>query len=554
MGGSLLLLLIAPTLSSASPAPPPAVPHPVARHSPVLWDTGAYPTAVPTRGVPDGPLAGNGDLGVVLGGGVVPGSAIGSPGAGAQGLIPAPGHHNGSLAMYLGKNDFWGWPKAVTYHASFQHFSPGYLQFRLVGVGTAATPIALPAFGGSMSLEDGRLSASAEGSGFRLSLSDTVVLSAQNTVLANLSATCPSGTERVAIELTLSSDTIFAMPLNVSAHDEAGTMRLAKASVANGGLSAPVLVPCEKHQIVYNSLRTFRLAADGGLTVHNDSDAGHPLCFALQPGGAVVTVACAAKPAPWVLQGGELSSTDATGERWCLAAKNVSETGEVTCPGGPQQSYYTDPSADGACQSTAFAVQAVRCASVPQDTAREGGAWSFDAASGFLAASGDASGKCLAAVPPRQTNHLALAAKLRGDNDAAVSFKRAGDVAADGASVVSRRVEVSCGASLQLTIGVATERDAAAADAASPAAMAEQLATLSSASVPALLSQHEAWWADWWGVGSVVDLGEWSAIERNYYTMAYLMRGSMREGRVAPGLWGHASHRIPCPSDRPVPF
>ena len=74
------------------------------------------------------------------------------------------------------------------------------------------------------------------------------------------------------------------------------------------------------------------------------------------------------------------------------------------------------------------------------------------------------------------------------------------------------------------------------------------------ASVPALLSQHEAWWADWWGVGSVVDLGEWSAIERNYYTMAYLMRGSMREERVAPGLWGRASHPIPCPSDRPVPF
>ena len=39
-----------------------------------------------------------------------------------------------------------------------------------------------------------------------------------------------------------------------------------------------------------------------------------------------------------------------------------------------------------------------------------------------------------------------------------------------------------------------------------------------------------------------VSLGpEWTLIEKNYYTMTYLMGGSMRpgaEGKVAPGLWG----------------
>jgi hypothetical protein len=65
-----------------------------------------------------GPLAANGDLGVVVGG--PPGTALGPPGG-----KPGFGGSPGSLGLYLGKNDFWGWPDAVTYHASFQHFSPG---------------------------------------------------------------------------------------------------------------------------------------------------------------------------------------------------------------------------------------------------------------------------------------------------------------------------------------------------------------------------------------------------------------------------------------------
>ena len=31
---------------------------------------------------------------------------------------------------------------------------------------------------------------------------------------------------------------------------------------------------------------------------------------------------------------------------------------------------------------------------------------------------------------------------------------------------------------------------------------------------------------------------EWRVLEKNYYVMLYLMRSSMRVGKVAPGLWG----------------
>ena len=73
----LTALALCPALALAAAQPP----HPVSRHSPVLWANGAFPTAVPTRGVPDGPIGANGDVGVTLGGVVVPGSAIGDPAA-----------------------------------------------------------------------------------------------------------------------------------------------------------------------------------------------------------------------------------------------------------------------------------------------------------------------------------------------------------------------------------------------------------------------------------------------------------------------------------------
>ena len=75
-------------------------------------------------GVPDGPLSGNGDVGVVVGG--EPGSATGEPSG-----KPAA-NDSSAMGLYFGKTDFWGFPGAVTYHASFEHFSVGYL---LLGLG-----------------------------------------------------------------------------------------------------------------------------------------------------------------------------------------------------------------------------------------------------------------------------------------------------------------------------------------------------------------------------------------------------------------------------------
>ena len=576
-----LALLLALGCTWLRPGAVAAAPHPVTRHSPVWWANGAFPTAVPTRGVPDGPIGGNGDLGLTLGGVVVPGSAIGSPGAGASDNQNAS---LGALGMFLGKNDFWGWPRAVTYHASFQHFSPGYLLLGLSG--DTGQPIALPKFTGSMSLEDGHLSATATAneSGYSL-IVDALVVSAQNTVLANVTANCPNsennsggGGGSVGLDLTLSSDTIFGMPLNTSIERSDSTLRLTKANVFDDGLSEPVMVPCVEDMIVYNSLRTFAVAADGALTVHNASG-GPALCLSLQqqqqqqhrqsrqePGATgtgsnhkIVTVPCSggaeAASQRWVLTGGQLRHTDAAGADWCVVAENISHDNTTTCPGGPQQSYYTDPSADGACQSTSFGLVVSPCAKRlspgGQDIAASGNpAWTFDERTGFLAAGGSANGKCLGAIGPRQTNKLALTVKLHGTNGA---IDAAGEPQAEvdsGGVVIKHRVQLQCGVPVQLTIGVATERDLSLHPQQTAAhgtkqynsiiQYADELATVDSAQAAELQEQHATWWRTFWNASSV-SLGEWTLIEKNYYTMMYLMASSMRpgaEGRVAPGLWG----------------
>ena len=72
------------------------------------------------------------------------------------------------------------------------------------------------------------------------------VLSSRNAVLASVTARCPSGVKTVGLDLTLSSDTTFSMPMNISADPTAaGTLTLAKDNVDGDGLSSLVLVPCE---------------------------------------------------------------------------------------------------------------------------------------------------------------------------------------------------------------------------------------------------------------------------------------------------------------------
>ena len=590
--------------------------------------------------MPDGPLAGNGDLGLVIGGNR---GALGLPGLRAQRTAnPARG-----LGLYLGKNDFWGFPDSVTYHASFQHFSAGFLLVGLVDPDTAGEQMDLPLFSASQRLADARLSAaaSAPARGYALTIT-AFVLSDRNVVLANVTATCPPGRAAVTVNLTLGSDNPFEMPLTVwstlpplppqllSRDHPQPVLALTKSSVHGAGLYSPVLTPCNQQQLVYNGLRTFDVDPDTRkLSVVNGTDAGPPrLCLRLvpslsrghsssrestsssrgpgssgdsskEPGGSssrgprsggwrVVTGACGDPHSDWQLDQEGLirlladgSSDSGATHDICLGVHSNGGPSNVSCP---PRSYYTSPSPDGACQSMQWSLLPQPCPAATR--------WSHDSETGFMhSLAASAAGRCLTSVGPVASNDLAISVQLLDDEAAAAAGTVVGHgaqrrrLAAAGPSADAGQVlmRCRCGATLSLAIGVVTQRDAleryrqARADPSTLLSVAAVLASprlggeageggekdrwsdpgpdkvallketrvqegslldlVERSSVSELLIAHTSWWSTFYD-RSWVDLGgpggDWEQLERFYLSMLYLMRGSMREGTVAPALWG----------------
>ena len=322
----------------------------------------ATPKCAPCRVVPDGPLVGNGDLGVVIGGS--PGTALGPPGG-------APGGDE-ALGLYFGKNDFWGWPDALTFHASFMHFSPGFV---LLGVAGET----LPAFTASQTISNATLAARVSNANVSVEVSNARVL-LENVLVADVVATCAGAAAE--LNLTIGSDNLFQMPLVLNAT----TPALEKASVKDDGWRAPLMVPCSKSQIVFNSERAFAVDASGFLR----GVAGQ--CVALRHGSPVA--APCDNTTRWRLRAdGRVESLEGS---TCLAAKDTGV--DAACP---PHSYYTDANATGACQSSKYVVAVGGC-----DAATR---WSLND-DGFLEDAG--SGRCLSLAPRLESNGVAVAARL----------------------------------------------------------------------------------------------------------------------------------------------
>ncbi|KAH8071340.1 hydrolase [Aureococcus anophagefferens] len=249
----------------------------------------ATPKCAPCRVVPDGPLVGNGDLGVVIGGS--PGTALGPPGG-------APGGDE-ALGLYFGKNDFWGWPDALTFHASFMHFSPGFV---LLGVAGET----LPAFTASQTISNATLAARVSNADVSIEMSNARVL-LENVLVADVVATCAGAAAE--LNLTIGSDNLFEMPLVLNAT----TPALEKASVKDDGWRAPLMVPCTR--VKSSSIRS-----------------------AASP---------STRPASYEAPRARTSG---------LAAKDTGV--DAACP---PHSYYTDANATGACQSSKYVVAVGAC-------------------------------------------------------------------------------------------------------------------------------------------------------------------------------------------------
>ena len=114
------------------------------------------------------------------------------------------------------------------------------------------------------------------------------------------------------------------------------------------------------------------------------------------------------------------------------------------------------------------------------------------------------------------------------------------------ASVV---LTLRCNVSADVVIGVATERDAgrqlygdaaAAGGAAAAIDLAQQHVAAAASAIGrfALGQATDEWWAQWWDLSDVRLGAGLEDLERWYFTMSYLQRGSTRTGAVAPALWG----------------
>jgi hypothetical protein len=356
-----------------------------------------------------------------------------------------------------------------------------------------------------------------DGSGYALEIT-AVVDADRNVAHVNAAVACPLGILRTRLNLTLASDNVFAMPMTVSAPGL--PLTITKASVLNDGLVEPALAPCNPEYLVHNGLRTFSIhPATGALTVANGTR--RDLCLHLSDAraGTVVTAPCRRPATAWVFRAGAIALRRPAAGRLCLGVRDNGP--EIRCP---NNSWFTDPSADGACQSTRWVVAAFACAAPPAGVSLR---WDYDPATRFLRAA--EAGRCLSSAGPLASNDAAVAVVAHGGAE---------PPAAAGAGAGQGLLDVRCGAVVRLAVGVATERDARrAAGVEGPLALALALA----AAPPGGLSAHRAWWRGFYD-RSAVDLGgaggAWGPLEAFYCAMVYLMGCSMRPGRVAPSLWG----------------
>jgi len=236
--------------------------------------------------VPSALIAGNGDLGLVVG------SAAAGPG----------------LTLAMGKNDFWGVPgEHVIFGGSFNHFSPGWLTLVVSPPAGRASPWNATATGSvnsSQRLLEGRLtldSADLSPGGYGIR-SEAVVLShstPRNTVLLNFSLICPARQTTATVTANLSTDNAWVLP--VAAQLASSSNNLGD-DVGGGGFPVlqlrkknqpspwhpTLLTPCAQDLILEDGLRT--LTVDSSTkqlrVVGNATTAGNALprlCLATRP-------------------------------------------------------------------------------------------------------------------------------------------------------------------------------------------------------------------------------------------------------------------------------
>ena len=330
-----------------------------------------------------------------------------------------------------------------------------------------------------------------------------------NVLVAELRVQCSQSAAESNALLTLNasigSDIMFSMPTQLfagaSTAGAGAQLSLHKASVTSEGWNPAALLTCATEQIVPQSYRKFTLnASTRVLTVVPDGSLGRaadaargPLCL-LYKGSTIVTALCseAGATGEWRLRSDGKVWSPASGQ--CLAAQltNKNASAPVTCP---PNSFYTDATSTGACQSSQWRLAAVPCPPAGKNCkdAASHCNWKFNASTGFLRSVVPASlglpSRCLAAVPRSKSNNVAMAARFidaaTGDELASSDENeqtRSASASASGAPtppprdclssvgkpsqcfppVKSAQLAVKCSDTLAIQVAVLTQKDAGA--------------------------------------------------------------------------------------------
>ena len=375
-------------------------------------------------------------------------------------------------------------------------------------------------FDASQVLSNGTLSASASStSGYRLALDDVVVSSGmkRGTILATATVQCPAtSSSLVTLNLSLSSPNPYSLPIRTG--NSPSQVWLTKANAPAHRLG-PLLVTCASNQIVYNSLRTFAVSQNALYATNGTEDSA--LCFSVPENGTVVSTRCSTSPSEtWSLRpNGRIVLN---GTRSCLAGTFTNKT---VCP-----SASLDPASKPECRSQQWEIGVIDdCATA--DNANALTKWAFDRETKFLSLLGsetytyDGEPRCLTLIPPLISNGVAVSARIDSSSKTFSSENTA-----------DMLFKVECGTSIQIAVGVASERDSGAG---MQLQLAQKFSNASQDDAVSIKTRTRDWWTKFWDRSFVrIGTGEYAAVQKWYETMMYLLRASNEEGAVAPALWG----------------
>jgi hypothetical protein len=526
-------------------SPGPAAARPVDRHV-GRWD--AAPVAVPSRSPTDGPLAGNGDFGVAIGGG----RRCASPYGGKSPPCAVDGGANVStadLGLWFGKSDYWiNGPvlSADTTGEPWSHGTPGFVTLSIdepllgsaEGMPPATPPPPAPAgnpFAATQELSNGRVNATVGIAGGQL-VSSTFVARDRNLAITRVRVEASGGKTngavlQVATTFTLSTPNFYGIP--VASGGTGGKMWLRK-DACNTIKNALTLTQCSPGVLLYNSLRNVKIHSLDKSVRFLNSSLEH--CIQGMPaGGNTHTPNGALAPVDEWLTAGRCD--EKLDKAWRVSAGRLTD--------GTNCAAYS-----ASANQWNVKVVRVKCAAPLPADMRD--AWSLDADGTRLRAvkanlTGDpsngnvlyAGGACLTAVPDNLNISVALAATVTDTRGKAVATSS--DISCIEAAPPLRnstactlKAKLSLHEDYFIFVACLTQRDTDW----QTEAVASVLELIDGVDVAAIEHTKDAYYKEFWATSSIDLAPEWDQLEGWYYGMLYLAAISFAPGKVGTSHYG----------------